>query len=98
MFSTVYNWHLVFITYEPSYVVQAAHARGKIIMKLDYSSKPTEQYPQRPLIGVKYLWVSFYWHGLTWILAWVSNFIHYKVWYEITYPFLVEPLKFGMDK
>ena len=20
--------------------------------------------------------------------AWISNYIHYKVWYEITYPFL----------
>ena len=28
-------------------------------------------------------------HGtLTLILAWISNYIHYKVWDEITYPFL----------
>ena len=26
--------------------------------------------------------------GLTLIPAWVSNHIHYKLWYEITYPFL----------
>ena len=30
----------------------------------------------------------FYWHGLTLILAWISNYIHYKVWNEIIYPFL----------
>ena len=30
----------------------------------------------------------FYKHGLTLIPAWISDYIHYKVWYEITYPFL----------
>ena len=30
----------------------------------------------------------FYWHDLTLIPAWISNYIHYKVWDEITYPFL----------
>ena len=30
----------------------------------------------------------FYEHGLTLIPAWISNYIHYKVWDEITYPFL----------
>ena len=30
----------------------------------------------------------FYKHGLTLIPAWISNHIHYKVWDEITYPFL----------
>ena len=30
----------------------------------------------------------FYLHGLTLIPAWMSNYIHYKRWYEITYPFL----------
>ena len=30
----------------------------------------------------------FYWHGSALILAWISNYIHYKVWDEITYPFL----------
>ena len=27
-------------------------------------------------------------HGLTSIPAWISNYIHYKQWHEITYPFL----------
>ena len=27
-------------------------------------------------------------HGLTFILAWITNYIHYKVLDEITYPFL----------
>ena len=42
----------------------------------------------------------FNWHGLTLISAWISNYIHYEVWYEITYPFLnfnVQPLKFGNE-
>ena len=30
----------------------------------------------------------FYLHGLTFIPAWISNYIHYEVWGEITYPFL----------
>ena len=30
----------------------------------------------------------FYLHGLTLIPAWISNYDHYKVWDEITYPFL----------
>ena len=31
--------------------------------------------------------VLFYQHGLTLIPAWISNYIHYKVWYGIVYPF-----------
>ena len=30
----------------------------------------------------------FYWRGLTLILERISNYIHYKVWDEITYPFI----------
>ena len=30
----------------------------------------------------------FYKHGLTLIPAWISNYIHYNMWDEITYPFL----------
>ena len=29
----------------------------------------------------------FYWHGLTLITVWISNYIRYQVWDEITYPF-----------
>ena len=29
----------------------------------------------------------FYWHGSKSIPAWISNYIHYKVWDKITYPF-----------
>ena len=32
-------------------------------------------------------WSPFYWHGLTLILAWVSNYTHFNVWDAITYPF-----------
>ena len=30
----------------------------------------------------------FYYHGLTLIPPWISNYTHYNVWNEITYPFL----------
>ena len=30
----------------------------------------------------------FYSHGLTLIPAWISNYIRYNMWDEITYPFL----------
>ena len=30
----------------------------------------------------------FYYNGLNLIPAWKSNYIHYKVWDVITYPFL----------
>ena len=30
----------------------------------------------------------FYYHWLTLISAWISNYTHYNVWDEITYPFL----------
>ena len=33
-------------------------------------------------------WGPFYQHGLTLIPTWISNYIHYKLWDEITYPFL----------
>ena len=31
---------------------------------------------------------SLYWHGLTLYPAWISNYIEYRVWNEITYPLL----------
>ena len=37
-----------------------------------------------------------HWDGLNSISRWISNFIHHKVWSEITYPFqtsMVQPLK-----
>ena len=34
------------------------------------------------------IWAPFYYHGLTLIPAWISNYIHYNVWDEITYPIL----------
>ena len=51
--------------------------------------------------GDIHLWAPFYQHGLTLILAWISNYIHYKLWDEITYPFLnfnCNRWSFGMDK
>ena len=33
------------------------------------------------------IWGPFYQHGLTLIPIWISNYIQYKVWDEITYPF-----------
>ena len=48
-------------------------------------------------------WCPFYKHGLTLIPAWISNYIHYKVWDEITsyyhsYTELRNRWSLGMDK
>ena len=49
-----------------------------------------EQAPRSMVViyFMKILWAPFYYHGLTLIPAWISNYIHYNVWDEITYPFL----------
>ena len=39
--------------------------------------------------------VPFYERDLSLILTWINDFICYRVWYGITYPSKVEPLKFG---
>ena len=42
--------------------------------------------------------VPFFLHGLTLIPAWISNYIHYNMWDEITNPFetsTVQQLNFG---
>ena len=44
----------------------------------------------------KYLRVHFYSRKLTLIPAWLSDYIDYKVWYEITYPF--PNWSYGVDK
>ena len=42
---------------------------------------------QQPRLGTTlwHAWGSFFWH--TWISACTSNYIHYKVYEKITYPF-----------
>ena len=46
-----------------------------------------------PLMPVtEYSWGPFYWHELTLITAWISNYIHYKMWDDITYLFPKQPL------
>ena len=32
--------------------------------------------------------LAFYWHGMTFMSACISNYIHYTLWYEIAYPFI----------
>ena len=44
-------------------------------------------------IEAEFIWRQFgrgifYYYGLTLNPAWLSDYIHYKVWDEITYPFL----------
>ena len=34
------------------------------------------------------IWVPIYQHGLTLVVEWTSNYIHYKMWGETTYSFL----------
>ena len=40
-----------------------------------------------PIENHKMTWCPFYSHGLTSISAWISNYIHWKMWDKITYPF-----------
>ena len=42
----------------------------------------------KPAATTNIYWGPFYWEGLTLIPAWISNYIHYDVGDEITYPFL----------
>ena len=39
------------------------------------------------LVSSKSTWHPYFWHRLTLIPAWISNYIHNKVWDKITYPF-----------
>ena len=41
-----------------------------------------------PILDQVIAWGPLYEYGLILIPAWISNYIHYKVWGEITYPFL----------
>ena len=45
-------------------------------------------YPTPPPHGDEATCGPFYLYGVTFIPAWISNYIHHKVWDEITYPFL----------
>ena len=49
----------------------------------------------QPVKGKHDPWRYFYYHGLTFIPARVSNYMHYKAWIQITYPFQTSTLKFG---
>ena len=41
---------------------------------------------------------TFYYHSLTFVPAWISNYIHYKVRGEIIYPFQrLQSWNLGMD-
>ena len=44
--------------------------------------------PQQSTNCVHDSWAPFYKHGLTLLPAWISDYIHYTVWDEMTYSFL----------
>ena len=50
--------------------------------------KLTHDYPSKVEVNLKDRAKStcgpIYWHGLT-LITWISNYIHYKVWHEISY-------------
>ena len=46
------------------------------------------RFMMRNIAWLLFISSTFYYHGLTLIPAWICNRIHYKVWIEITYPFL----------
>ena len=44
------------------------------------------------------LWLVVSLYGLTSSIAWISNYTHYQVWDEITYPFQMSTVQPGMDE
>ena len=56
----------------------------------------------QPVATLLTVWGPFYQHGSTLIQAWKINYVHYELWDETTYIFLitpiVQPLLFGLDK
>ena len=46
------------------------------------------EYISSNLTRTCYIWGPFYQHGLPLFPVWMCNHIHFKVWDEITYPFL----------
>ena len=93
---------LLSLPQSPSYTVtwSALHCRwqsGSHLKHVDYyynfmtkTNAPSEGIELSPGT-LSQTWINFN-------LAWISNYIHYKVWDEITYPFPNfnrQPLKFG---
>ena len=63
----------------------------KILRRLNFMSIKSCESPLLIIALCLSVWRShqgpLYWHGLTLIPAWISNYIHYEVQDEITYPF-----------
>ena len=57
-------------------------------MVSDLDMKYAEPPAHSSLFVLPYICGPFYLHGLTLIPAWMSKYIQYKVWDEITYLFL----------
>ena len=50
------------------------------------------------VLKIQKAWGPLYRHGLSLIPAWISNYIHYKVWAALTYPShpsMIQPSMFG---
>ena len=62
------------------------HHRAADLLATQYRTILGHQ--QAKCYSYSYTCGPFYEHGLTLILAWISNYTHYNVWGEINYPFL----------
>ena len=60
------------------------HCNGQRHAKTTAQRHPNVHTPSQALTCC---WSPFYKHGLTLIPAWISNYIHYKVWDEFISPF-----------
>ena len=67
-----------------------------------YHAASTKQSKTKPVVLITNIYNNVYIYGLTVIPVWISNYIHCKVWDEITYPFLnfngCNHRSLGMDK
>ena len=58
-----------------------------LLKSIDIYVMKEKSHPRNPGDQEFYTRSPFYDMALTLIPAWISNYIHYKLWYEITYPF-----------
>ena len=76
---------LAFVRWIHRWPVNSPH-KGPVTRKMfpfdDVIISLHPQIPMRPFIYI----AQFCWHGLALSRAWKSNYPHYNVWYEITYP------------
>ena len=84
-------FHLVVFFHQHSYYTHVLH------VLLHWHGDNRKIIARLPL-PLKYTWDPFYRHDVILMLAWIANYIHYKVWVKLrihSQTSTVAPLKFG---